>query len=81
MARTSNVRRGVFFSELQRLTRNEYGVDLIDTLQAGKLQDLLNDAGGIRPEGSRSFLGLVDSAVTKSLDVTYAKQPDIASVP
>lgn len=73
------IRRGVFFSELQRLTRNEYGVDLIDTLQAGKLQDLLNDAGGIRPEGSRSFLGLVDSAVTKSLDVTYAKQPDIAT--
>ena len=73
------IRRGVFFSELQRLTRNEYGVDLIDTLQAGKLQDLLNDAGGIRPEGSRSFLGLVDSAVTKSLDVTYAKQPDIAA--
>jgi uncharacterized protein YciW len=73
------IRRGVFFSELQRLTRNEYGVDLIDTLQAGKLQDLLNDAGGIRPEGSRSFLGLVDNAVTKSLDVTYAKQPDIAT--
>ena len=71
------VRRGVFFGELQRLTRNEYGIDLIDAMQNGKLQDLLNDAGGIRPEGSRSFLGLVDSAVNKSLDVTYAKQPEI----
>lgn len=71
------VRRGVFFGELQRLTRNEYGIDLVDALQGGKLQDLLNDAGDIRPEGSRSFLGLVDSAVNRSLDVTYAKMPEI----
>ena len=94
------IRRGVFFGELQRLTRNEYGIDLIDALQAGKLQDLLNDSslvkldGGqtvfdrsnynaitdgqqLSPPSRRSFLALVDEAVTKSLDVTYAKQPDI----
>ena len=71
------IRRGVFFSELQRLTRNEYGIDLIDELQAGKLQDLLNDSSLVKPPSRRSFLALVDDAVTKSLDVTYAKQPDI----
>jgi hypothetical protein len=71
------VRRGVFFGELQRLTRNEYGVDLIDALQKGQLNDLLNDASTVRPEGARSFTGLVDSAVNRALDVTYAKQPEI----
>ena len=94
------IRRGVFFGELQRITRNEYGIDLIDALQAGKLQDLLNDSSIVRldrgqtafdrsnynpvtdgeqlsPKNKRSFLALVDEAVTKSLDITYAKQPDI----
>jgi len=71
------VRRGVFFGELQRLTRNEYGIDLIDSLQKGQLNDLLNDASSVRPEGARSFMGIVDSAVNRALDVTYAKQPDI----
>ena len=71
------IRRGVFFGELQRLTRNEYGIDLIDSLQKGQLNDLLNDASSVRPERARSFISIVDEAVTKSLDVTYAKQPDI----
>ena len=57
--------------------KREYDVDLIDTLNEGKLQDLLNDASTIRPEGSPSFVSLVDDAVTKALDVTYAKQPEI----
>ena len=71
------IRRGQFFGELQRLTRREYGIDLIDTLQDGKLRDLLNDAGGFKPEGKRSFIDLVDDSTRKALDVTYAKQPDI----
>ena len=71
------IRRGVFFGELQRLTRNEYGVDLIDALQRGQLTDLLNDASTVRPEGARSFIGLIDSAVNRSLDVTYANMPEV----
>jgi len=71
------IRRGQFFGELERLVKREYDVDLIDTLNEGKLQDLLNDASTIRPEGSPSFVSLVDDAVTKALDVTYAKQPEI----
>ena len=71
------IRRGQFFGELQRLTRREYGIDLIDTLQDGKLRDLLNDAGGLKPEGGRSFLDLVDDSTRRALDVTYAKQPEV----
>jgi len=71
------IRRGQFFGELQRLTRREYGIDLIDTLQDGKLRDLLNDAGGFKPKDARSFLELVDDSTRRALDVTYAKQPDL----
>lgn len=71
------IRRGQFFGELERLTKREYDIDLIDTLNEGKLNDLLNDASTVRPEGSPSFVALVDEAATKALDVTYAKQPEI----
>lgn len=71
------IRRGTFFAELQRLTRNEYGIDLIDTLQQGKVKDLLNDASNVKPAKARSFNALVDEAVTRALDVTYSKMPEI----
>lgn len=71
------IRRGQFFGELQRQVRNEYDSDLIDLLQQGKLRDLLNDASSVKPDGKRSFIDLVDASVRKSLDVTYAKQPEI----
>ena len=72
------IRRGTFLGELERLTKREYDIDLIDELNKGNLKDLLNDSSLIRPEGSPSFIALVDDAVTKALDVTYAKQPDIS---
>lgn len=71
------VRRASFMGELERLTKREYGIDLIDTLQQGKLKSLLNDSSTVKPEGTRSFVDLIDDAVTKSLDITYAKQPDV----
>lgn len=71
------IRRGQFFGELERLTKRHYGIDLIDALNDGKLKDLMNDASSIRPEGSPSFIKLVDDATTKALDITYAKQPEI----
>lgn len=71
------IRRGQYFGELERLVRREYKIDLIDTLNDGKLKDLLNDASSVKPEGAPSFTALVDEAVTKALDVTYAKQPEI----
>jgi len=71
------IRRGAFLGELERLTRREYGIDLIDTINQGKIRDLLNDATSVRPEGARSFMSIVEDATNKALDVTYAKQPDI----
>jgi len=71
------IRRGQFFGELERLTKREYNIDLIDTLNEGKLQDLISDASTVVPEGKESFISLVDKATNKALDVTYAKQPEI----
>ena len=71
------IRRGQFFGELERLTKREYGLDLLDTLNEGKLKDLLNDASNVRPKGAPSFTDLIDRSIYKAMDVTYAKQPDI----
>ena len=71
------IRRGAFFGELERLSRREWDMDLIDALNQGKVRDLLNDASSVRPAGTRSFMDLVDDSVSRALDITYAKQPDI----
>ena len=71
------VRRGAFLGELERLVKREYKIDFIDVLNQGKIRDLLNDAGNVRPAGARSFIDLVADSTQKALDVTYAKQPDI----
>jgi len=73
------VRRGVFFGEMERLVRREYDIDLVDALNDGKLQKLLNDSSDVRPANSKSFIALVDEATNKALDVTYAKQPDVGA--
>jgi hypothetical protein len=70
------VRRGSFLGELERLVKREYKIDLIDTLNEGKIKDLLNDSTTVRPKGARSFNELVADATNKALDVTYAKQPE-----
>lgn len=71
------IRRGAFLGELERLTKREYGIDLIDTINDGKIRDLLNDASSVRPKGAKSFNDIVADATNRALDVTYAKQPDI----
>ncbi len=71
------VRRATFLGELERLVRREYDMDLFDALQQGKLRSLMNDASDVKPENARSFIDLIDESVTKSLDVTYAKTPDV----
>jgi len=71
------VRRATFLGELERLVKREYDVDLLDALQQGKLRSLMNDASDVKPDNARSFIDLIDESVTKSLDVTYAKTPDV----
>ena len=70
-------RRGIFFGELERLVKREYGVELVEELNKGKLRDFMNDASNVRPEGARSFVDLIAESTDKALDVTYAKQPDV----
>tara|TARA_R110000796_G_scaffold236567_1_gene356048 strand:- start:33 stop:3977 length:3945 start_codon:yes stop_codon:yes gene_type:complete len=73
------VRRATFYSELQRITKNEWGIDLQDALDQGKLKQIMNDnvGEGLRPKDGRSFVSIVDDATRKALDVTYSKQPDL----
>ncbi len=71
------IRRGAFLGELERLTKREYGIDLIDTINKGQIRDLLNDAGTVKPKDARSFVEIMEEATNKALDITYAKQPDV----
>jgi len=71
------IRRGAFLGELERLTKREYGIDLIDTINKGQIRDLLNDASTVRPKDARSFVEIMEEATNKALDITYAKQPEV----
>ena len=71
------VRRVSFLSELERLVKREWNVDLIDAVGNGDLRKLTSDMSQFKPKGARSFIELIDSSVGKALDVTYAKQPDL----
>ena len=71
------VRRGMFFGDIQRLVRREYGIDFMeDVVKKGKIRSLINDSTEFKPEGARSFMDIVAEATTKATDVTYAKMPD-----
>ena len=72
------VRRATFLGELERQVKLNWDMDLQTALKEGKIQDMLNDASNVRPEGGTSFLTMVETATNKALDVTYAKQPDFA---
>lgn len=71
------IRRGAFLSELERLTKREYGIDLFDTLGDGKIKALLNSDPSLVKKGSPSFNELIARSTERALDMTYAKQPDI----
>ncbi|MDB3999719.1 hypothetical protein N9446_00075 [bacterium] len=71
------LRRGAFLGELERLVKREWGIDLVENINQGKIRDMLNDAGTVRPKNGRSFNDLIADATTRALDITYAKAPDI----
>ena len=71
------VRRGVFLGQLENLTKREWGIDLIEALNEGKLTGMLN--GSLKPEGKRSFYELLEDSTRLATDITYAKQPDTKS--
>ena len=71
------IRRGAFSGELERLVKREYGIDLIQALNEGRLPDLINDAPDLVGKNKRSFTELVGDATNAALDITYAKSPEI----
>lgn len=71
------LRRGMFLAELERLSKAEYGIDLISTLNKGRLDDLLNDTPELVGTGNKSFKTLVEESSERALDLTYGKRPDV----
>ena len=71
------IRRGVFIGELERLVKRDYGIDLMEALESGKMTDLINNVGLEAGKGVPKFEELIESATKRALDVTYAKAPDI----
>jgi len=76
------IRRGVFVGELERLVKRHYkidgkGVDFVQALKEGKLQDFISNSSTVRGKGSPKFENLLEQATKRALDVTYAKAPDI----
>lgn len=71
-----NIRNATFWSEIQRLVRNEYKIDLKESLDNGMLMDFVRDASTVKPEGARSFIALMDDATRKAMRVTYSGVPE-----
>ena len=49
------IRRATFMSELERLGKSKWGIDLQTALKEGKIDDLIKDASSVRPEGRFIF--------------------------
>jgi len=80
------LRRGMFMGEAQRLFRDKWGIDLIEQLENGRLEDLLNDARDLNPtfkvgEDGKQKLGITAveifaEATERAMDLTYANPPE-----
>ena len=71
------LRNGMFLADMERLVQRDWGIDLVETLNQGKIRDVMTDASTVRPEGSRSIIDIADEAMYNALDLTYANEPDI----
>ena len=72
------IRNGAFTGELERLVKREYKKELVDILEEGGIQDLLNNSSKYRPKGARTFEDLVTDSTDHALEMTYASMPDNA---
>lgn len=71
------IRRGVYTGEMERLLKRDWGIDMMQALEDGKLGDMVANASSVRPKGARPFEEIVEEATKRALDVTYAKAPDV----
>ena len=79
------LRRGIFMGEAQRLFRDKWDIDLIEVLNGGRLDDLMNDARDLNPTfkvvDGKDQLGVTATeifaeATERALDLTYANPPE-----
>ena len=70
------MRRGTFVAELERRVKLEYDLDLQEVIREGRIQELLNDASSVRPEGKPSFLTLVEDSSKRAMDLTFSGTPN-----
>ena len=79
------LRRGIFMGEAQRLFRDKWDIDLIEVLNSGRLDDLMNDARDLNPTfkvvDGKDQLGttateIFAEATERALDLTYANPPE-----
>lgn len=70
------IRTSYFNSTLERLVKNEYGIDLIEELKKGKLVDFIENSSSVKPAKARKFEELVTDSVENALRNTYAAQPE-----
>ena len=68
-------RRTAFIDKLGQLTQREYGLDLVESINAGRIGDLINDTESLIGQNKRSFKELVADAGESALDITYANAP------
>jgi hypothetical protein len=68
-------RRTAFLSKLETLTKREYGIDLIEAINSGRIEDLMRSNTEFIGKGKRNFNELVGDAVESAMDQTYANGP------
>ena len=70
-------RNSVFLADMERLIARDWGIDLIDQVNKGKIRDIMGDASTVKPAGARSFIDIADEAIYNAMDVTYAAAPQL----
>jgi hypothetical protein len=68
-------RRTAFMTKLETLVKREYGVDLVDALNNGRMHDLMRGDTSLVGVDKRSWNELVGDAVESAMDQTYANGP------
>ena len=72
------IRTSYFNSTLERLVKQEYGLDLIKELKRGKLNDFIQNSSSVVPKKARKFEELITDSVENALRNTYAAQPELS---
>lgn len=70
-------RNAMFLSTMERLVKREWDIDLIESINDGKIRDIMSDAGSVRPDGARSIIDIADEAIYDAMDLTYAARPQL----